>query len=183
MHILVTILLVLIGIIVLLLIAGLFLKKDFHIEASTVISKSTSEVFNYVKLLKHIDQYNIWAMKDPNMKKTLIGTDGTVGFMFAWDSEDKNAGKGVQEIIKLKENEQIDYELRFEKPFKNTAYSSLILESSLPEQTKVTWTFNGVMPYPFNVMHVLLGLGKMLNRDIATSLQNLKTILEKKINH
>lgn len=176
MNILITILSAFVGIIVLLLIIGLFLRKDFNIENSTVIRKSTTEIFNYVKFLKHNDQYNKWAMKEP-MKKVLSGTDGTVGSAFAW--EGKEAGKGVQEIIKIKENERIDYELRFEKPYKSTSNSSLILESALPEQTKVTWTFSGIMPYPFNVVYAVFGLGKMLNRDIAGSLQNLKTIMEK----
>lgn len=149
-------------------------------EGSTIINRALPDVFNYLKMLKHIDQYNKWAMHDPHMRKTLTGTDGTVGFIFSWDSNDKNAGKGAQEIIAIKENERIDYELRFEKPFKNIAYSSLIVQPSLSNQTMVTWTFNGRMRYPFNLLHVLLGLGKMLNKDIATSLQNLKSILEKK---
>ncbi|HRG53745.1 MAG TPA: SRPBCC family protein [Bacteroidia bacterium] len=178
MNILITILLTLVGIIVLLLIIGLFLTKNFNIESNTVIKKSKTEVFNYVKFLKNNDQYNKWAMKDPNMKKVLTGTDGTVGFTYAWDGN-REAGKGVQEIIKIIENERIDYALHFEKPYKSTSYSSIILQSSLPEQTKVTWTFHGTMPYPFNVMFAVFGLGKMLNKDIAASLQHLKAIIEK----
>ena len=108
MNILITILLTLVGIIVLLLIIGLFLTKNFNIESNTVIKKSKTEVFNYVKFLKNNDQYNKWAMKDPNMKKVLTGTDGTVGFTYAWDGN-REAGKGVQEIIKIIENERIDY--------------------------------------------------------------------------
>jgi uncharacterized protein YndB with AHSA1/START domain len=179
MNILLTILLAIVGLIVLLLIIGLFLKKEFRIERSTVIKKPKSEVYNYLRILKNAEQYNKWTMTDPHMKKTLTGTDGTVGFIYAWDSTNKNAGAGAQEIIKLKENTQIDYELRFERPFKNTAYSSLVLEDVSPDQTKVTWSFDGVMPYPFNVMHALLGMSKILGKDLETSLLNLKTILEK----
>src|SRR3954464_14354106 len=108
MNILLTILLALIGIIVLLLILGLFLKKEFHIERSTVIKKSKPDVFNYLKILKNGEHYNKWVMMDPNMKKIVTGTDGTVGFIYAWESSGKNAGVGAQEIIKLKENERID---------------------------------------------------------------------------
>lgn len=40
-------------------------------------------------------------MTDPNMRKNFKGTDGTVGFCYAWDGN-KKAGKGEQEIIALK---------------------------------------------------------------------------------
>ena len=51
---------------------------------------------------------------DPDMKKTYRGTDGTVGFVSAWDSEKDDVGKGEQEIIKITDGERIDYELRFQ---------------------------------------------------------------------
>ncbi|HET6226357.1 MAG TPA: SRPBCC family protein [Bacteroidia bacterium] len=179
MTILSIIFLSLVGLIVLLLVIGLFLKKAFHIERSILINKSKPEVYNYLRILKNGEHFNKWTMTDPNMKKTLTGTDGTVGFTYAWDSTNKNVGAGAQEIIKLKENARIDYELRFERPFKNTAFSSLILDDATPGQTKVTWTFHGVMPYPFNLIHALLGLSKMLGKDLEISLLNLKKQLEK----
>ena len=43
-------------------------------------------------------------MKDPNVKLTYNGIDGTVGARQARESSDKNVGKGEQEIIKM-ENE------------------------------------------------------------------------------
>lgn len=180
MNILVTILVVVVGIVILLLIAGLFLKKEFYIERSIVIHKSKQEVFNYLKILKNAEQFNKWVMTDPTMKKTLTGVDGTKGFVYAWDSANKNAGAGAQEIIDIKEGLRIDYELRFERPFKNTSYSSLILTATAPEQTTVTWNFSGNLKYPINLMHQLLNLSKMLGKDMDTSLNHLKTILEKK---
>lgn len=180
MHILFVILFIVIGIIVLLLIVGLFLKKEFFIERSIVIQKPKQDVFNYLKLLKNAEQFNKWMMTDPAMKKMLTGVDGTRGFVYAWDSANKNAGAGAQEIIEISEGERIDYELRFERPFKNVAYSSLITSAPSPQQTKVTWNFHGKMNYPFNLMHVLLNLSNMLGKDLEISLNNLKNILEKK---
>lgn len=180
MSIVLTILFIIIGIVILLLTWGLFLKKEFLIERSIIIHKSKQDVFNYLKNLKNGEQYNKWMMTDPTMKKTLTGTDGTVGFIYAWDSTNKNAGKGEQEITKINEGERIDYEIRFEKPFKNTGYAYLITQTSSADQTKVTWGFHGGMKYPLNLMHVLLNLSKILGNDLETSLSNLKNILEKK---
>lgn len=58
------------------------------------------------------------------MKKTFRGTDGQPGFVSEWDSEVKDVGKGEQEILKITDGQQIDYELRFIEPFeaKDKAY-------------------------------------------------------------
>ena len=39
-------------------------------------------------------------MMDRNVKKSFKGTDGTVGFVAAWDSDNKKVGKGEQEVKK-----------------------------------------------------------------------------------
>ena len=180
MNILFIILLIIVGIIVLLLFLGLFLKKDFFIERHMVIQKNKQDVFNYVKFLKNAEHYNKWTMADPSMKKILSGMDGKKGFIYSWDSTDKNVGAGAQEIIEIQEGERVDYELRFERPFKGTSYSSLIMQAVSPDQTKVSWTFHGTMNYPMNIFHALLNLSKVLGKDLDRSLDNLKTIMENK---
>jgi uncharacterized protein YndB with AHSA1/START domain len=115
MNIFVIILLAFVGIIALLLIIGLFSKKGYVIERSVLINKPQQEVFNYMKLMKNQDYFSKWVMKDPGMKKDFRGTDGTDGFVYAWDSTNKNAGKGEMEIKKIKGEERIDMEIRFER--------------------------------------------------------------------
>ena len=39
------------------------------------------------------------------------GVDGTKGFIAAWNSQNKNAGKGEQEITNIVENTLIDTEV------------------------------------------------------------------------
>src|SRR5690348_10023775 len=92
------ILLGIVAIIVLLLIIAIFLKKEYTVERSITINKPKQQIFDYVKLLKNQDNFSAWAKLDPNMKKEYHGTDGTVGFVSAWDSDKKDVGKGEQEI-------------------------------------------------------------------------------------
>jgi len=87
---------ILIGIgclIALLLIVALFIKNDYSVEREITINKPRQEVFDYVKLLKNQDHYSKWVMTDPGMKKDFTGTDGTVGFVYAWDSQKKKPEK------------------------------------------------------------------------------------------
>jgi hypothetical protein len=154
-----------------------FAPARYTIEREIVINKPQSEVFNYVKLLKNQDYYSKWVMTDPSMKKDFTGADGTVGFIYAWDSENKQAGKGAQEIIKLTGN-GIETEVRFEKPFKGVAHTALETRAISPNETKTLWKFIGDKTYMMKVMHLLLNLQKVLGKDMQTSLITLKNNLE-----
>lgn len=160
------------------LIVALFVKKDYAVERDIVINKPKTEVFNYIKLLKNQDHYNKWATIDPKMKKTYRGTDGTVGFVSAWESENEEVGVGEQEIKKITEGERIDLELRFIKPFESTAPAFMTTETINENQTKVKWGFSGHMNYPMNLMMLFMDVEKMIGDDLQTGLGKLKTVLE-----
>ena len=135
--------LVLVAIIVLVLITGLFVDGNYAVERKVTINKSKQEVFDYVKYLKNQDNFSVWAKIDPAMKKEFKGEDGTVGFVSAWDSENPDAGKGEQKIIKITEGERIDYELHFIEPFESTDFAYLATEAVNDSVTSVKWGFNG----------------------------------------
>jgi uncharacterized protein YndB with AHSA1/START domain len=179
MKILVAIILVLAGIIVLLLIIGLFLRKDYSVGKEVVINKPKTTVFDYLKLLKNQNKFSVWGSMDPNMKTDFRGTDGTEGFVSAWDSDVKNVGKGEQEILKIIDGERIDYEIRFLKPFKSTSWAYITTTAVAENQTRVHWEFNGKMKYPTNLMLLFMNMEMMVGGDLDKGLQNLKSILEK----
>lgn len=172
------ILIILAAIIALPLIIALFVKKEYRIEEQVVINKPTSEVYNYTKLITNQERYSKWVMTDPNMKKTLTGTDGTVGFIYAWESEDKGVGQGAQEITALVDNQKINTEVRFIKPFESTGYVTMLTDSVGQNETRVTWVMEGRSKYPMNLVNVFMS--KMLHSDMQLSLQNLKNNLESK---
>ena len=47
------------GIIALLLIVGLFVKKEYAVEREIVINKPKAEVFEYIKRIKNQDNYSV----------------------------------------------------------------------------------------------------------------------------
>ena len=82
MNIIITILLVVAGIIALLLIIALFMKKEHYVNREIIINAPRQKVFDFLKLLKNQDQFNKWAMADTDRKKEFKGTDGTVGYIY-----------------------------------------------------------------------------------------------------
>ena len=173
------ILIAIVVLVAIILIAALFIKKDMKAEREVVINKPKQEVYDYIKMLKNQNSYSKWARKDPNMKKDYRGTDNTVGFVSAWESDNGEVGKGEQEIKKIDEGKRIDYELRFMKPMESTAAAYMITDSLAPSQTRVKWGFVGNISYPFNFIRLFMDMEKSVGDDFEEGLRNLKGIVEK----
>ena len=173
-----SILVAVIILIALLLIFALFLEKEYSINKEIIINKPVSEVFAYLKHIKNQDYFSKWVMTDPKMEKKYKGIDGTVGFVYAWDSKNKKAGAGEQEIIKIEEDRIIDIEVRFIRPFAGISYTPFRTAFISEDQTKVIWGIRNKMKYPMNLMVFVFNMKKILGKDIEISLGNLKTILE-----
>ena len=176
MNTLITILLVIAGIIALLLIIALFTKKGYNIQCEIIINAPLQKVFDYLKLLKNWDNFNERAVADPGRKNEFKGTDGTVGFIYAW-SGNKKVGEGEKEIKAIVEGKKIETEIRFVKPFTVTGYTNMSTESVSGNQTKVTLSNASTLKYPLNIL--LLMVEKGIAKDMDTSLSTLKNILEK----
>ena len=167
------------GIIALLLIIALFMKREHYVKREIIINAPRQKVFDFLKLLKNQDQFNMYAKADPDRKEEFKGTDGTVGFIYSW-SGNKDAGEGEKEIKNIIEGRSIETEIRFVRPM--TTSASIIMETeSLPDsdrdQTKVTWSNAGTLKYPINIMIPMME--KHVVKDMDSSLAALKNILEK----
>jgi uncharacterized protein YndB with AHSA1/START domain len=179
MKIILVVILVLAAIAVLLLLIGLFIRKEYVAGKEIIINLPKSVVFNYLKLLKNQNKFSVWGSMDPDMKTDFRGTDGTEGFVSAWDSDVKNVGKGEQEILKIVDGERLDYEVRFIKPFESTSWAFITTTTIDDKTTRVHWEFTGKMKYPANLMLLFMNMEKMVGGDLEKGLQNLKAILEK----
>lgn len=160
------------------LIIALFVKKEYAVEKSIIIEKPKSTIFEYIKYLKNQDNYSKWGSLDPNMKKSYYGTDGTKGFVAAWESDHESVGSREQEILTIIEGEKLEFELRFIKPFESTQLAYMTTESISENQAKLNWGFKGTMKYPTNFMLLFMDFETLIGEDFQTGLNNLKTILE-----
>ena len=175
MNVIISILLAVTGIIALLLIISLFMRKEHYVNREIIINAPRQKVFDYIKLLKNQDMFNKHAMAAPDRKREFKGTDGTVGYIYAW-SGDKNAGVGEKEIKNIIEGKKIETEIRFVKPM--TAIAQVIMETTslTDNQTKVNWSNAGTLKYPVNIFIPMME--KSVAKDMDSSLLTLKGILE-----
>jgi len=175
MSILTIILLVVAGIIALLLIIALFIKKEHYVRREVIIDAPLPKVFDFLRLIKNQEKFNKWAATDADRKKEFKGTDGTVGFIYAW-SGNKKAGVGQKEIKNIIEGKKIETEVRFVKPM--AAVASVIMETEplSATQTKVYMTNAGTLNYPLNIMIPMAE--KNFAKHMDSSLATLKNLLE-----
>ena len=176
MNIYLALLLVVAGIIAFLLVIALFMKRDHFVRREIIIPAPRQKVFDYVKMLRNQDNFNRHAMAGGEREREYKGTDGTVGFVYAWKGN-KDAGEGEKEIMKIEEGKCIEAEIRFVKPMKATARIIMSTDSVSENETRLSWSNAGRLNYPVNIMIPVME--RMLPKEMDASLQTLKNILEK----
>lgn len=148
-----------------------------RIVKSAEIGKPSQVVFDYLKLTRNQDNFSVWNMADPGMKKEQSGTDGEVGFIYRWDSQNKNVGAGEQETTAVIPGKRIDSAIRFFRPMQNTGTTSFIISETGSNSSRVEWIFDSPSKFPMVLFAPIFK--KMLGKDLEKGLANLKGILER----
>ncbi|HKK11266.1 MAG TPA: SRPBCC family protein [Flavobacteriaceae bacterium] len=168
---------IVLAVLVVFLILGLIAPKRYEISRSIIVDQPISKVFDYLKYIKNQDDWSPWKKKDPNMKQSFEGTDGEVGFISKWEGN-KVVGTGEQEITHIVENESIETELRFFKPWKSQSEAYLRVERVSDKETEIIWGFSGRNVFPFSVFMLFMNMDKVVGKDFEEGLNNLKQQLE-----
>lgn len=171
-------LLIILGIFVLVITALHFIMgPHLKVENKVEIDKPVQIVFDFVRFTKNQDLFSVWNMTDPGMKKMYEGNDGEKGFIYKWDSTNKNVGAGEQKTIGIVHGKSVQFELRFIRPMESHATATFTLNAKNESTTSVIWTFEGPSKFPMTVLKPLFK--GMLSKSMNQSLQNLKVLLEK----
>ena len=164
--------LLLLAVILFLLIAGLFIAKDYHFERSITINAPKEKVWEQVSSFANRNKWSPWAEYDPGMQHTINGTDGTVGAVHKWKGN-KEVGSGSETITMIEAPEKIHSILRFYEPYESEANTFITL-SAEENATRATWGFNSRFPYPMNTMQLFMDMDKLMDKDFSNGLNKLK---------
>jgi Polyketide cyclase / dehydrase and lipid transport. len=172
------ILLYIIGALVIVIgILHLIAPKTYQVDRKIVVSKEIDTVFKSLCSLKEQQIWSPWAEKDPEMKITYNGPDGSIGSYTHWTGNE-DVGEGEQEFTKIEQNSYIETELRFLKPWKSTSTGFFEIKP-IAEGTEITWGFKGENTFPSTVMMVFMDLDKAIGPDFEKGLAKFKTYIEK----
>ena len=164
-------------IIVFILVAGLFMDKQYKVERTILINEQSDVIINRIKSLKKFQSWSPWADEDPNQKNTFEGIDGTVGSKLKWEGNEK-VGKGTMTITAITDS-CVTYDLNFIEPFKSISKSYYITKKK-PQGSLLTWGMIGENPYPINVITSFIDMDGMIGKDFEKGRLKLRNQLEKK---
>jgi uncharacterized protein YndB with AHSA1/START domain len=171
-----------IGVIVILLIAGVLLhaanKPDsFRVERSASIQAPPERIFPLIDDLRAFNTWNPFAKKDPNLKGRYSGPPSGKGAGYAFDGN-RDVGTGSIEILESSSPSRVTMRLSMVEPFEvqNTVEFTLVPNGGA---TKVTWAMQGPAPYLAKIIHVFIDMDRMVGRDFEAGLAGLKALVEK----
>lgn len=173
----ITVVYILAGIVVIIVILAVIAPKSYDVNRKIIVHKSAPVVFEYLKYLKNQDNWSPWGKRDPNMKKEFEGSDGEIGAISKWEGN-KDVGSGEQEIKRIVENEVIESELRFLKPWKSRSDAYLKVNEAGAGETEITWGFSGKNKFPVSIMMLFMNMDRAVGKDFEEGLARLKDILE-----
>lgn len=154
-----------------------FIQPDKgYVERSIMINAPAQEVFRELNSYQNFTLWSPWAKMDLNAKYTYDGpTSGTGAKMF-W--EGKSIGKGSQWIEESIPDQRIKNGINFED-LNGVFYAQYIIQ---PEgnQTKLTWTYDGVNNGFLGKMRWLFMKGA-LGTQYEEGLHDLKYLIEKRV--
>ena len=158
------------------LIAGLFVAKDYHFETSVAINAPKEKVWQYAGSLHGMEKWSPFIESDPDIQVSFEGQDSAVGAIYTWKGN-KEVGSGSQTISKIDPLNRMDTHLHFIEPFEGEADAYLKL-SGEGNATNVAWGFNTRYKYPMNVMLFFINMDKMMGESFNKGLAKLKQLSE-----
>jgi effector-binding domain-containing protein len=158
--------------VILILLAGIFLPKENHIESNISVKASPEIVFEQINTLKNWEKWSPWFYTDSTMIPIYNGIPAGTGASFSWKSTSSGEGKlTISESEPLRRIETvIDFGIR------GKSNTSFILKNERNE-TIVTWVFENKNLGYFERYFMILFKKNMLT-TLNSGLQNIKNICQ-----
>jgi uncharacterized protein YndB with AHSA1/START domain len=159
------------------LIAAATRPDTFTVQRSAEIKAPPERIFALIDDFRAWGQWSPYEKLDPAMQRSYSNPASGSGATYEWSGNAK-AGAGSMEITASVPPSKIDLNLNFTKPFVAHNTVEFVFAPS-GDNTHVTWTMSGPVPYMAKIMHMFFNMDKMVGGDFETGLANLKSIAEK----
>jgi len=164
--------LVFIAIVFALLVFPSVLPSKATVERRLTIQSSPAAIYAVLVDFRQFRTWDPWSLMEPESKSNVEGQG--VGSVYSWQGE--VVGRGNMVIKSLKDNEQVEVILTFEKPFASQALTAWTLTDLGNGATEVLWSFEQDLAY-FQ-RYFSLTMDGMLGADFETGLTRLKARME-----
>ncbi len=167
---------ILLGLVVVIVLLGIFAPKEYQVERIVQINAPKEIVFPHVKYWRNWQAWLPWAKMDSTMTPSYEGNDGEPGAKYSWSGQ--LTGKGEMVNTGVKENEELLYHLKFIEPMESES-DGYVRVTPNEQGCTAAWAFSGKSPFPWNILMLFMSMDKAIGKDFESGLALLKEIAEK----
>ena len=174
MKILRRILFIFLCIVVLILVTGLLLPADVHVERKLLINAPPENVFQQINTLRNWEKWSPWIRIDTSSQLQYSGPESGAGATYKWLSNNKNIGKGSLSIISSFPPDSILFLMDYGTD--GNSKCKFILTKA-DQKTYLTWSIESKVG--MNPMSRWFGLfsDRMIGPDLEKGLSNLEQLI------
>jgi effector-binding domain-containing protein len=167
-------------VLLLVFVLSMMAPKEYNVSKTVEIDSPRSLVYSNVNNLASLNEWGPWKETDSLMTTEIVGQEGAVGSYSHWKGTE--AGEGEQKLTNLIEDELVETEIHFLKPFNSTSYGYIKLSDAEGGKTNVVWGFKGEQNMIMRAISMLPGMDMEANIGpmFEKGLGNLKGICEAK---
>jgi len=162
------------GLVVLVLVVGLFLPSSFEVSRSIEIAAPDAVIFAEVNDLRRWEAWSPWQAHDDTMVNTYSENTAGVGAWSEWTGEHSGAGKMI--IVESVLNRRVVTDLAFDGQGKGNGFWTL---EPVGDTVRTTWTFKHEVGWSIPGRYFGLVMESMLGPYMEEGLASLKAIAEK----
>lgn len=152
------------------------MATPYTVVRTTTIDAPAERIHGYVRDFHEWTRWSPWEGLDPQMRRTYSGPDAGVGAGYAWEGNRK-AGKGAMAITGDSE-QQVEVDLRFDKPFRAHNRLELVLTPTGEASTVVEWRMFGELSGLTRAFSMVKSMDSLVGPDFEKGLARLKRLAE-----
>ena len=161
---------IILGIVLLVLIIGVFLPTATHVERTAVIKGNPETVFKLINNLKDWEKWSPWHEIDPKMAIVYSDTVEGEGASYTWKSDHDNVGNGKMTITESSAFSMVKTDMNF---MDNGIANGGFYLKPLPEGTEVKWTMDSDAGWNIIARYFGLMTDKFVGPDFERGLELL----------
>ena len=149
-----------------------------EVERTVKVDKGLQESYDYIALLKNMEEWHFWKTYDENIIYMSSGPVSGEGATLNWSGNDQ-VGNGFLKIIKADAPRYLELQLKYTEPWdaEATNYFEIV---PADEGSKITWGYKAKNSFISRMSMLFMNMDELLGADYEIGLEELKEQLEKK---
>lgn len=152
------------------------MSKPYTVVRTITVEAPSERVRALVNDFHEWPKWSPWEDVDPAMRRAFSGSDAGVGAGYAWEGNRK-AGKGSMTVT-ADTAQQVDIDLRFEKPFAAKNRIELVMTPQGDSATVVEWRMHGELSGFARIFAMVKSMDSLIGPDFEKGLAKLKGAAE-----